>query len=311
MEGSIFFLHRYQLGGFRVRESDVRHISLKIGLEVEPAGNHDPGEQGDGHRHGQRGHGRLAPAPSPAAFHPGTRPRLDRPVLQPTLQIRRQRRPILVSLGGILLEALERDRLQVTRNRAIELAWTGGLVIDHLLKQHPGPAPKRQLTGQQLVEDHPQRVNIAAAIDPEPFPTGLFRRHVSRGAEHFPFHGHGNLAGLPLGQPKVHDPRFVLPGEHDVCRFQVPVDNAVVVRMREGPGNRHAELDRCTLREGIGRDLISQRDSVHEVADNKKLILLTTDLMHGNDIGVVQLRHRARLTEELFLVCGRGVPLAW
>ena len=45
-------------------------------------------------------------------------------------------------------------------------------------------AAERQLAGQQLVEDHAQAVDVAAAVDPVALAAGLLGAHVGRRAEH-------------------------------------------------------------------------------------------------------------------------------
>ena len=53
-----------------------------------------------------------------------------------------------VTLLRSFFQALERDRLQVFGNRAVEFGGTGRVVMNDLMHHHPGIAPERKLTGK-------------------------------------------------------------------------------------------------------------------------------------------------------------------
>ena len=72
---------------------------------------------------------------------------------------------VCVAPAGLLGHRLQADRLQVARDAVVEAARRPRLVVQHLVQQHPRGAAERQLAGQQLVEDHAQAVDVAAAID--------------------------------------------------------------------------------------------------------------------------------------------------
>ena len=79
--------------------------------------------------------------------------------------------------------------------------------MQHLVQEHPLAAPERQLAGQQLVEDHPQAVHVAAAVDLVRLAAGLLGAHVGRRAQHLAIERHRDLARVPLGQAEVHQVR--------------------------------------------------------------------------------------------------------
>ena len=66
----------------------------------------------------------------------------------------------------------------------VELSRAGRLVVDHLVNQHPRVAAERQLAGQQLKQNHAERVHVAAAVGRVGFAFRLLRRHVGRRAQH-------------------------------------------------------------------------------------------------------------------------------
>src|SRR6185503_1502002 len=86
-----------------------------------------------------------------------------------------------------------------------------------------GPA-----TGEELVEDEAERVDVAARRD---LAAGeLLGRHVGRRARA------QRLARRP-GEAEVGDPDLAAAVEHDVRRLQIAVDDAAVVRRGESRAN--------------------------------------------------------------------------
>ena len=100
--------------------------------------------------------------------------------------------------------------------------------MDHLVHEHSRIPAKRQFACDQLEQDHPQRVHIAARCV-VCRSLGLFRRHIGGRPQNFAVHGHRDLTGLPLGQTEIHDadPTSII--EHDIAGLQVPVDHAVLM----------------------------------------------------------------------------------
>ena len=81
----------------------------------------------------------------------------------------------------------------------------------------------RTLTGEHLVQNHAQRINVAARCHVPP--GSLLGRHVPwrSAANVFYFTGHAR-------QTKVGDAQLALPVQHDVARLQIAVQHAFVVR---------------------------------------------------------------------------------
>ncbi len=90
---------------------------------------------------------------------------------------------------------------------------------------------------------------------------GLLGRHVGVGAQHHPrlrHHLRRQLARRRLGQRRpparqseVQDLGPAAGVDHDVRRFEIPVDDLPPVRLRESVGQRHRQIE-----EGVDRQAI-------------------------------------------------------
>jgi len=115
--------------------------------------------------------------------------------------------------------------------RVLELAEDRG---------HGGLATERQGSGEQLVDDHPEGVEVAPKV--HRLTAKLLGAHVLRGAHERPGGGH-RVAACPsqvmLGDAEVHDADDLLPVAHQVRGLQVPVNDAGTVDGLEAA--RHLE----------------------------------------------------------------------
>ena len=91
-----------------------------------------------------------------------------------------------------------------------------------------------QAAGQQLVQDHAQRVHVAARVELERIGEHLLGAHVGERADELPDVGLQRRLRVAVGDARhaeVEDLR--LPGfvDQDVARLQVAVDDAALVRV--------------------------------------------------------------------------------
>ena len=96
------------------------------------------------------------------------------------------------------------------------------------------PRVERLLPRRELVENQPQRIDVA--LDRRPLARKLLRRHVRRRPRHFPL----DHVARRHRQAKVRDPRPSSPVHHHVRRLQIPVQNTLVMRR----GQPRAQLPR-------------------------------------------------------------------
>ena len=103
---------------------------------------------------------------------------------------------------------------------------------------------KGRLAGQQLIEQHTQTVNVAPRVNVHTVELHLFRTHVGRRAEELARHGKGGLSRKrllrSLGDAKINDLGHghpVMQRDENVGRFNVAMDDALLMRMLDGLAN--------------------------------------------------------------------------
>ena len=113
-----------------------------------------------------------------------------------------------------------------------KLGWLSGEVLgDHRLGSRSGEG---WLSSQTLVEHATERVEIAPAIDLS-LPGGLLGTHIGRRADRKAGPGQPVAARCTerMGDPEVGQNRFTSL-EQDVLRFDVPMDDAVLMSASQG-----------------------------------------------------------------------------
>ena len=161
---------------------------------------------------------------------------------------------------------------------------------------------------QQLVEDHAQAEDVAAAIDPMPFATGLLGTHVGgRPGVAWP------LADvlLPQGQPEIGHERLAAPVEQDVARLDVPMHQPLLVGVVQRLGHRRHQFDRFVDRKP---GLLEPRGEVGAVDvlrdDEAGAVLGAADIVDGHDVRVVEVGDGAGFGQVGFGVFGPSHQLA-
>ena len=136
------------------------------------------------------------------------------------------------------------------------------------MHEHPRVAAERQLAGEQLEQNHAQRIDVAAAIGRVGFALGLLGRHVGRRAQDLAVHRDGHFADFAAGQAEVHEVRLAVAVDHDVGRLQVAVDDALLVGVVQGVGDFRAQLGRLAAGQLLAGEPVAQRHAADEVADD-------------------------------------------
>jgi hypothetical protein len=96
--------------------------------------------------------------------------------------------------------------------------------------------------------------------------------------------------------PEVGHLRGAVAGEQHVVRLHVPVHHAVLVGDVEAGEHGGEHLAGEPRRERpVRAHPIHQRAAFDELHDNERAAVVRAHVVHGDDVRVVQLRHRARL----------------
>ena len=108
---------------------------------------------------------------------------------------------------------------------------------------------ERWLARQRLVQYTRETVDVAAAID-LPGSSGLFGRHVGRGADHqsrlgefVPARGADRARDAEIGHDRM------TTGQHDVLGLDVAMHDVMAVRVRQRVGDLARDLQRVVERE--------------------------------------------------------------
>ena len=169
-------------------------------------------------------------------------------------------------------------------------------------------AGERNAAGQHLVEHDPQRVEVRLAGDRPP--ERLLGRDVVGRAQH-PAVGGQPLLGQRAGDAEVGDLGAALDVHEDVLGLDVAVDDRSLVRALQ----RARDLDR--VGGGLGDrqalaapDALLERLALDVLEDDELGSVVLAGIDHGDDVGVVELGHRARLAPEALELVGVGGDLA-
>jgi len=163
-------------------------VGLPEGRLVSLAGP-DPGEDQSGQDRqreaGQGGGGGLAAGPlaeplagpDPAGQHGRAS--------EEAAEVLGQRSGLGVALPGLLVQALQADRLQVARQAGPEPGGRDRVVVDDLVERLQGRGPlERRSPGEHLVEDRAERVQVGRRPDDAAPAQGLLGGHEAGRAHH-------------------------------------------------------------------------------------------------------------------------------
>ena len=158
---------------------------------------------------------------------------------------------------------------------------------------------KRTLSGQHFVEQYTDGPDICTEVDR--FAPRLFGTHIGRCAD-----GRTRLCQAcrfaQLGNTKIQYFHVTTVSDHDIGRFDVPVDNSSFVRSRETANNLIPGTDGQIRRKHSFFKPVLQRLAIIKCHDDEKLTLgIFADIMDGTDVGVIQGRGRTCLLREAFL----------
>ena len=96
-------------------------------------------------------------------------------------------------------------------------------------------------------------------------------------------------------QSEIQDLDAPVFGDENILRFQVAVDDPLFVRRRQPVRDLHSILDRLTLGQGAAIERRAQAFALQQLGDQKRRALVLTDVMNGENVGMVERGHRPRL----------------
>ncbi len=253
-------------------------------------------------------HRRRMPRGLPPQFFPGARrPSADWLAGEETVEIVGQLAGARVPPPRLFLQALQHDRVQ--RNGQVAAPppeWRRIIGDDLPQRVELGLTAKRRPSGQELIKDASQSVNIGGRPDLGELPLGLLGRHVGRRAERHAAPGVWPQAVGELCQAEIRDARLeigewnmlIMIGlglrpralEEDVTGLEVAVKDAPLVGVLDGPRERgdqprgvvsrhRPRLARQPESEGRTGD-VGGRD-IGDRVDGASLV-------DGDDVGVVE-----------------------
>ena len=256
--------------------------------------------------------------------------------LQPLAQGAGQGAAVGVTVVGVPGHRLRADRHQPVRDRRV----IGGQAAaqrrrragaQRVEERHGAADVVGQRAAEELVQDRPQRVDVAARIGQRA--AGLLRGHVGGRAGDRALHGRARLLGADRGdrcpgvvvadrpgEAPVHDVDLAEGAEHDVVRLEVPVDDAARVGVADRLGGLVEERDHPVeaqprlLRPAVGRACGVE---VHQrVAEGAALhdghgvvgaaVLGGAALEDRHDARVLELSDGLRLGDEALALVGAG-----
>ena len=178
----------------------------------------------------------------------------------------------VVPAGAVLFEGLQHDPIEFATHHLGELRRFGASVRGHAGRgfdgaefgcldfaddaedfQQRGLAERltiqRRRAGQQLVQQHAERIHVAAGVDVEVVQRGLLRGHVLRRADDRAQAGVDRVVGkrLPrrLGHAEVDHLRHrlvVVQRNQHVARLDVPVDDPLLVGVLNRQAHGHEQF---------------------------------------------------------------------
>ena len=104
----------------------------------------------------------------------------------------------------------------------------------------------RQAPGQQLVQDHAQRVHVAARVELQRIGQDLFGAHVGQRADQLAELGLPRRVGVAVGETRdaeVEDLRLTRLVDQDVARLEVAMDDAALVGVLHGVADLRHQLE--------------------------------------------------------------------
>ncbi|MNY02582.1 hypothetical protein D3C86_1351560 [compost metagenome] len=215
-------------------------------------------------------------------------------------------------LGG-LLEGPHHHGFELGRDLGVELARRGGRRV-HDVEDRPAQVARVEggLEGEHLVDERPQREQVAAAVH-QARVAELLGRDVGDGAEGGAGGGHGRQVALDPRHAEVRELHGPGLGEHDVVGLDVAVDDPRLVRVVEGRADLDRDVHHLLDREGgLLLQEVAEALALEQLHGHVVAIAVLAVVVDRDDVGMAHARGGHGLAPEalhgvLFLDLGQGV----
>ena len=112
-----------------------------------------------------------------------------------------------------------------------------------------------------------------------------------------------------LGQAEVENLEPTVPGEKQVLRFEISMDDAARVRGGQSPADLHRQLDCLASGKCAALQPLPQRLSLEQFEDDVSCPILGSDVMDGEDMWMIQGGDSSGLLLETVEAVGAGSPV--
>ena len=326
--------HRLQLGR-QVAEHELdqpfglRLLALRLAAFVHRHGGAG-GQRQRRSRAGAHGHA-VAAQELGAAVGPGVGPRGDGRVREVPAQVVGQRGGVGIAFGGLLLQRLRDDGVEVALQRMRAACGVGPARLQHGLRHQrrrafdhrlpvrqrvAGLAFQRQPAAEQAEQQHAQRVDVGGGGDLAALQLlgrGVLRREGVAGLlrERAVAHTVGRRVEQ-LGDAEVEQLHLARRGDEDVRRLQVAVQDQPVVRVRHRvqhvqhqvqPRGQRQVVRGAELVDGQARHVFQHQVGLAGPGGGQ-----VAGVEQPRDVRVRQPRHDAALAREALGAGGREQP---
>ena len=222
---------------------------------------------------------------------------MDQVPVQESLQVVCQFAGRAVAIGRTLVQTLHTDHVQVARHPVIHRARRHRVLFEHADQRFHGGA-ERRMTGDHVIENRAQCVDVDRRAGLPDVPGSLFGSHVAGRAEDLPGQCQLFRTVRAFGQSKVGDLRWAGAGQQDISRLQIAVDHAVVVGARDGVRQIQDQLGRLLHAELPPLQFGRQSRSFDEGHDVVVMPGVGSDVVDRHDARVIQARGHFRFGVE-------------
>ena len=228
---------------------------------------------------------------------------------QMAAEVRGHVRGRLIPALLVLLQRLGDDRLDIAPQRPLDRAQARRLGVGDRaggIGQRSLAQLVRQLAGEGLVADDPQRVDVASRVDLVGRARGLLRAHVLQCADQLADRrlqrtAHEVAIGGP-GHAEVEDPWLAVRVDQDVSGLEVAMDDALRVGVMDAVTHLGQQLQPPLDRQLVLADIVGERAAFHQLHHQERLgagpEVRRPGVVDAGDVGMVELPQQLRFVPE-------------